>query len=70
MRSLAVRAILPAYDGDYRARAFIPCFESDERCPQLEQVMRYERDMVKIGMKKTVNFDARSSRCCSTYWPQ
>jgi hypothetical protein len=30
--------------------------------PQLEQVMRYDLEVVKTGMKKRVNFVARSSR--------
>ena len=42
----------------------MPLFERDERCPQLEHVTKYVRDMVKTGMKKRVNLEARSSRCC------
>lgn len=49
----------------FRSRALI-----DDTRPQFVQVIWYARDVVKTGMKNSVNFRARSSRWWWTNCPQ
>ena len=48
--------------GPQRARAFFWRAVILDVCPQFVQVMRYDLDVVKSGMKNSVNLVARSSR--------
>ena len=46
----------------HRTSAFFWRVLITDICPQFEQVVRYDLDVVKTGMKNSVNLVARSSR--------